>query len=133
TEGRVAEIAYVPLLVKAPGQTTGSVDDRNVQGVDLLPTLADLVGVEIPWEVDGRPACELPPDPGGPKVIMDFSSGTFAPQSEPSLTIEFTASEHRPSADLRLVGPVEEGEHPLAGLLRLIDADRWLGVPVDEL
>jgi hypothetical protein len=47
------EVMWVPLFVKQPGQTAGRVDDRNWQHVDLLPTVADLSGVTIPWSVDG--------------------------------------------------------------------------------
>jgi Sulfatase len=46
-------LMWVPMLVKAPHQTTGRVDDRNWEHVDLLPTLADMVGLSIPWKVDG--------------------------------------------------------------------------------
>lgn len=49
----VGELAWVPLFVKEPGQTEGRVDDRNWQHVDLLPTVADYAGVEVPWPVDG--------------------------------------------------------------------------------
>jgi sulfatase-like protein len=48
-----ASLMWVPLLIKAAHQTTGRVDDRNWEQVDLLPTLADLVGVPVPWPVDG--------------------------------------------------------------------------------
>ena len=47
------EIMWTPLIVKAPGQTDGQVDDANVQSIDVLPTIASLIGVEIPWEIDG--------------------------------------------------------------------------------
>jgi hypothetical protein len=47
------ELAWVPLFVKAPGQVDGRVDDRNWQHVDLLPTIAEHAGVEVPWPVDG--------------------------------------------------------------------------------
>ena len=47
------EVAWVPLIVKGPGQSTGEVRDDNVLGIDVAPTLADLAGVDIPWEVDG--------------------------------------------------------------------------------
>ena len=49
----VAENAWVPLFIKAPGQTAGAVDDRNWQHVDLLPTIADHAGFAVPWAVDG--------------------------------------------------------------------------------
>lgn len=48
------DMAWVPLIVKAPGQTEGRVDDRNAQSIDVLPTIADHLGIQIPWEVDGR-------------------------------------------------------------------------------
>lgn len=55
-----AELLWVPLLVKEPGQHEGVVDDRNVQQVDVLPTLADLAGAEVPWETDGISALGTP-------------------------------------------------------------------------
>jgi hypothetical protein len=46
-------LMWVPLFIKAPHQTQGRIDDRNWEHVDLLPTVADLVGLSIPWKVDG--------------------------------------------------------------------------------
>ena len=48
-----ADLTWVPLFVKTPGQHEAKVDDRNEQQVDLLPTIADVLGVQIPWQVDG--------------------------------------------------------------------------------
>jgi hypothetical protein len=56
------DVLRVPLLIKAPHQDAGAVDERDAQLVDVLPTIADLLGVAIPWEVDG---CSLR-DPGCP-------------------------------------------------------------------
>jgi hypothetical protein len=47
------ELAWVPMFIKEPGQAEAVVDDRNWQHVDLLPTVADLAGMEVPWQVDG--------------------------------------------------------------------------------
>ncbi len=44
---------YVPLIVKLPGQSRGEISDRPMQTIDVLPTLADILGLEIPWKVDG--------------------------------------------------------------------------------
>jgi hypothetical protein len=44
---------FMPLLVKRPGQEVGGVVDEPVQTVDILPTIADVLGVEVPWRVDG--------------------------------------------------------------------------------
>lgn len=48
------QVAWVPLVVKLPGQNEGEVRDDNVMLVDVLPSVADALGVEIPWDVDGR-------------------------------------------------------------------------------
>ena len=48
-----SDLMWVPTFVKAPHQTQGRVDDRNWEHVDLLPTMADLAGLSIPWKVDG--------------------------------------------------------------------------------
>jgi arylsulfatase A-like enzyme len=54
TDGNRGEILPVPLFIKRPGQRTGVVSDRNAQTVDLLPSLADVLGFELPEAVDGR-------------------------------------------------------------------------------
>ena len=56
TERNIEQIAPVPFFVKTPGQTEGRVDDRVVRNVDVLPTIADMLHVPLPWEVDGRSA-----------------------------------------------------------------------------
>jgi Sulfatase len=47
------DIAFVPLFVKTPGQQSGRTSDAAVQTVDVLPTIADVLGVDVPWKVDG--------------------------------------------------------------------------------
>jgi Sulfatase len=49
----VPDLMWVPQLIKAPGQDRGVVDDRNWEQVDLLPTIADLAGVRVPWRTEG--------------------------------------------------------------------------------
>ncbi len=48
------ELAWVPLFVKRPGQHGGTTRLDNVQLVDVLPTVGDLLDVDIPWRLDGR-------------------------------------------------------------------------------
>jgi hypothetical protein len=48
-----SDTAWVPLFIKQPRQTAGKVTDRNWEQVDLVPTIADALGVEVPWRVDG--------------------------------------------------------------------------------
>lgn len=54
TDTNFAEIIGVPLLIKLPGQVRGVVSDRLVQTVDIVPTIAAALQIELPWEVDGR-------------------------------------------------------------------------------
>jgi hypothetical protein len=48
------QIAWVPMLVKAPRQTRAVVDDLPAKTIDLLPTIADDLGGKMPWRIDGR-------------------------------------------------------------------------------
>ena len=52
------EIMSVPLIVKAPAATPGvprgAIDDTNAETVDILPTVARVLGIEPTWRVDGR-------------------------------------------------------------------------------
>ena len=52
----VEDLAPVPFFVKAPGQRSGRISDKPLRTVDVLPTLADILGVRIPWQIDGRSA-----------------------------------------------------------------------------
>jgi hypothetical protein len=70
TDDSAAELLWVPLFVKAPRQQEAVVDDRNVQLVDVLPTVADLLGVEVPWDVDGVSAAGPERRPPGDKVFF---------------------------------------------------------------
>jgi hypothetical protein len=53
SETNLEDIAFVPLFVKTPGQQAGRTNDAAVQTVDVLPTIADVLGVDVPWKVDG--------------------------------------------------------------------------------
>ena len=51
----LADIASVPLFIKRPGQKEGRIDDRNVETVDIFPTIAESLGIELSGPVDGIP------------------------------------------------------------------------------
>ncbi len=55
-ETNIDEIANVPFFVKAPGQTEGVVDDSLVRNIDVVPTIADLLGFKVWWRNDGYSA-----------------------------------------------------------------------------
>ena len=47
------QLATAPLFIRYPGQKRGRVDRRRVRTWDFVPTIADVVGVRIPWKVRG--------------------------------------------------------------------------------
>lgn len=50
---QASDTMYVPLFIKRPHQSQSTISDRLVETIDVLPTIADLLDVEIPWEIDG--------------------------------------------------------------------------------
>lgn len=54
TSGNLDEILSIPLFIKVPGQTEEEIDDRTVESVDILPTIADVMGLQLQQPVDGR-------------------------------------------------------------------------------
>jgi hypothetical protein len=60
SQATLQDIAFVPLFVKGPGQKRGAVVDYHVETIDVLPTIADSLGIRIPWRIDGRTALRDP-------------------------------------------------------------------------
>ncbi len=59
-EHSTPDILWVPLFVKEPGQTEGDTSDANVLSIDVLPTMADVLDIDVPFHVDGRSALGPP-------------------------------------------------------------------------
>ena len=72
TADNLADIVNVPMFVKLPGQRRGSVDDRAARSIDLLPTIADVLGIRLPWETDGTSLLAAPVDRD---VFVDLRGG----------------------------------------------------------
>lgn len=56
----MADVAWVPLFVKEPGQQGGTTSDQNAQTIDVVPTIADVLEIDIPWAVDGQSVLGAP-------------------------------------------------------------------------
>src|SRR4051812_25506309 len=56
SDDNVEEIAPVPLFVKAPGQMERRVDRSAVRNIDMLATIAGLLGTRVFYDQDGRSA-----------------------------------------------------------------------------
>jgi Sulfatase len=56
TRANAGEIAPIPLLIKAPGQTEGKIDDAWVSTIDILPTIFDTLDLDPRVKMDGKSA-----------------------------------------------------------------------------
>jgi hypothetical protein len=65
-----ASILPVPLFVKRPQQHEGEVIDRNVQSVDVLPLVADILDVDLPFAMDGRSPLDASAAPLPTKTVV---------------------------------------------------------------
>lgn len=52
--GSQDEILSIPLFIKRPGQTVGEVSDRIVEEIDIFPSIADVLGIQLHEPCDGR-------------------------------------------------------------------------------
>ena len=50
----VGDIALTPLIIKAPYQRRGRIVTRHVRTVDVLPSVAHLLHLRLPWRTQGR-------------------------------------------------------------------------------
>jgi len=85
--GRPADILLAPLFIKVPYQKEGFISDRNVQSIDVLPTMADILDIELPWKIDGHSALDLSFPERTEKVIYNpgYKKFVFDPQLKDSL------------------------------------------------
>jgi hypothetical protein len=51
--GLAEDMLPVPLFIRYPGQRKGAVDERSVESIDLVPTLADVLGFRLDAPTDG--------------------------------------------------------------------------------
>jgi len=70
----LGEVANPPLFIKYPGQRRGKVSRVHTETVDVLPTIARILGIEVPYETTGAPVSEA--RVGGPVVVQSASRET---------------------------------------------------------
>ena len=54
TDENAYEVGLVPLFIKAPHQDEGVVDTTPARTIDVMPTVAELLGMELPWAHEGQ-------------------------------------------------------------------------------
>jgi hypothetical protein len=106
----LADIAFVPLFVKLPGQKRGRIDDAAAKSVDILPTIADVLGSRVPWHVDG--------------------ASLLRPGRRPATTVELADAAGSPvrAALGSLLAERREDVAAFAALLRSGSLDRVYGI-----
>ena len=70
SETNYPDIMWIPLFLKVPYQEKGVVTDHNVETIDILPTIADALEIEVPWQTDGRSALDQSPSERPEKIIL---------------------------------------------------------------
>ena len=91
TQENVQDVVTVPLLVKYPGQRRSEIDPKWARTIDLLPTMADVLGIRLPFRVDGRSLRRPRPVPGA--LRFRNSDGT-------DITVDRAALERRKAESL---------------------------------
>ena len=139
SEANAHEIMWSPLFIRAPGLEHG-MTDVNMISTDLLPTLADLMGTEVPWDTQGRSILATddgtPASEEGEKPYYRFSNRWFY---EPDAVLQIDS---RTNLDLLLGSRPRpfSAEDPVGSLYRatppgdLYDqalADVAVGAPAD--
>lgn len=85
------QIVWTPLLVKAPNQAEGHVDDRPARSIDVVPTIADLLDLHVPWPVDGRSLLRAPQSDGPRRVFEWWANALKPPPGNHFVEVDGTA------------------------------------------
>jgi len=129
TEDNHVDIMAVPLFIKAPYQRTGRIDDRNVETIDIVPTVAGLLGTALPWPVDGHDLQDGALEPRSEKVIFTpvgrSNQLDLRRLAAPAAPLEFAALEHQ----LALFGT----DAPLDGGAPSAPLRALLGQPIEAV
>jgi len=113
----LADLAFVPLFFKRPGQEKGAIVDTHVRTMDIVPTIADVLGIRIPWVVNGRSLL-------GPDHSQEVDFFTLKGLARANVRSLARARERTVSRETALFG---------AGLLKLGPDRELLGRPVASL
>ena len=109
SEANADSVLWVPLLVKPPRQTTSRIDDRPARTIDVLPTMADVLELDLPDGTDG--VSLLGPEPAtGPdeRRVYAWGFNRLEPNADGYSLIDGTQG----FADLLAQPPPGEGDDP---------------------
>ena len=122
TATNAPDILSVPLLVKLPHQRDGRIDDRAANTVDVVPTIADAIGAELPWPVDGQSLLGEPPSDRQVEIENLAGGG-----------VELTPAEFASSRDAALERQIDSFGDGETSLYAIGPRTELLGRSVDSL
>lgn len=130
-EDTYPDILAVPLIVKGPGIESGTVSDANVLTIDELPTIADLIDVELPWRVDGQSVL----DPPRADATKQFRKVTVGLGGAGSLgpVIEYDGVELLAEVLRRHIDTLLRDDNARYRIFNADDAGELIGMPVDDV
>ena len=122
-----AQIASIPLFVKAPQQKKGTVNDAYAESVDILPTIFDVLKLDAKVEMDGRSA--FSDEVKARKTLRILERGSFKPIRIPAADFELEKA-RQVQKKLRLFGTGADGP---GRLFRIGPNQELLGRSAGEL
>ena len=121
------DVMRIPLWIKAPHQTKGSIDGRNAQTIDVFPTILDILNIGCGWRTDGRSLVHASPDPGVKiafglmhKYEFPFPQDASFGSGDPPQEVQSTGDQHL--IGKKLAELVEAGKSPVEIHLHNSDA-----------
>ena len=125
TRTNYQDILPVPLLVKAPSQRDAMIDDRNVETIDILPLMADILDVRLPWPVDGNSPLDL-------SARERYQKSSTSGRGERTLFISSVVESRKYLTLKRKLALFGSGNH-LDGLLKIGPNSKLVGRNVKDL
>lgn len=113
TTANAADIASIPLFIKRPHEDRPAVSDRRAEAIDIFPTIAEIVGIELRESIDG---CSLfdESQPPGERTIprsdpeMVAFDGDLISKSDVPRLIRRRFGDPRDAAGMYRIGPAAE-------------------------
>ena len=127
TSANAHEIMWTPLFIRDPTLTRG-IDETDIEATDLLPTMADLLGIELPYAVDGASAVSEP-DTSGTKRYQRLQN-PFQPEPDALLNIDTANNYRRLLSDL---WPTVDVDDPVGAFYRSYPLGEVYGQDVADL
>lgn len=125
TSDSFGDVAFVPFMLKLPGQTTGGPEPLNAETIDILPTIYDIVGADADWTFDGRSLVSASPDDKTEKRIANLQ-GDFLTLNESQYT---AARQHSLKRNIQIFGL----DDPKADLFHYGEFLHLIGTPASAL